>query len=101
MLCVYLQGSAIGKCPKIKLFRTYIEIELGFREFDRCRKLYDKFLEYSPSDCNTWCRYAELETMLGDTNRARALYEIAINEEKLDMPEVICCSLPIKEMSIL
>jgi len=80
-------GSAIGKCPKIKLFRTYIEIELGFREFDRCRKLYDKFLEYSPSDCNTWCRYAELETMLGDTNRARALYEIAINEEKLDMPE--------------
>jgi crooked neck len=28
-------GTAIGKCPKKKLFREYIEIELQMREFDR------------------------------------------------------------------
>ena len=28
-------GVAIGKCPKKKLFREYIEIELKLREFDR------------------------------------------------------------------
>jgi crooked neck len=28
-------GTAIGKCPKKKLFREYIEIELQLREFDR------------------------------------------------------------------
>lgn len=35
-------GAAIGKCPKDKLFREYIELELQLREFDRCRKLYEK-----------------------------------------------------------
>nr|CAD2195348.1 unnamed protein product [Meloidogyne enterolobii] len=38
-------GVAIGKCPKKKLFREYIEIELKLREFDRCRKLYEQFLK--------------------------------------------------------
>jgi len=28
------------KCPKDKLFRGYIELELQLQEFDRCRKLY-------------------------------------------------------------
>jgi len=53
---VVLQGTAIGKCPKDKLFRGYIELELQLREFDRCRKLYEKFLEFSPENCTTWMK---------------------------------------------
>ena len=34
-------------------------------------------------------QYAELETILGDTDRARAIYELAINQPQLDMPEVL------------
>ena len=33
-------------------------------------------------------KYAELETILGDTDRARALFELAVNQPLLDMPEV-------------
>ncbi|CAH3152823.1 unnamed protein product [Pocillopora meandrina] len=82
-------GTAIGKCPKDRLFREYIGLELQLREFDRCRKLYEKFLEFNPANCTTWVKYAELETILGDTDRARALFELAVNQPLLDMPEVL------------
>lgn len=82
------QGTAIGKCPKNKLFKGYIELELQLREFDRCRKLYEKYLEFSPENCTTWIKFAELEAILGDTDRARAIFELAIGQPRLDMPEV-------------
>lgn len=82
-------GAAIGKCPKHKLFKGYIELELQLREFDRCRKLYEKCLEFGPENCASWIKFAELETILGDTERARAIYELAIRQPRLDMPEVL------------
>ncbi|XP_041468018.1 crooked neck-like protein 1 [Lytechinus variegatus] len=84
-----VMGTAIGKCPKDKLFKSYIEMELQLREFDRCRVLYEKFLEFNPANCTTWMKYAELETILGDIERSRAIYELAICQPRLDMPEVL------------
>jgi crooked neck len=78
-------GMALGMCPRDKLFRGYIELEIQLREFDRCRILYEKFLEFGPSNCITWMKFAELESLLGDTDRARAIFELAINQPRLDM----------------
>lgn len=82
-------GQAIGICPRDKLFRGYIELEIQLREFDRCRILYQKFLEFGPENCITWMRFAELEALLGDIDRARAIFELAINQPRLDMPELL------------
>ncbi|CAI9717781.1 neck 1 [Octopus vulgaris] len=82
-------GVSLGKCPKNKLFRGYIDQEIQLRDFDRCRILYEKFLEFGPENCMTWMKYAELEAILGDSERTRAIYELAINQPKLDMPEVL------------
>lgn len=48
---------------------------------------------------NTWTKYAELEAILGDVDRARGIYELAVEQPLLDMPEVgagcrvpMCCS---------
>lgn len=82
-------GQAIGICPRDKLFRGYIELEIQLREFDRCRLLYQKFLEFGPENCITWMKFAELETLLGDFDRARAIFELAINQNRLDMPELL------------
>ncbi|KAF4072453.1 hypothetical protein AMELA_G00263180 [Ameiurus melas] len=82
-------GTSIGKCPKNKLFKGYIELELQLREFDRCRKLYEKHLEFSPENCTTWIKYAELETILGETERVRAIFELGISQPRLDMPELL------------
>lgn len=82
-------GQAIGICPRDKLFRGYIELEIQLREFDRCRILYQKFLEFGPENCITWMKFAELENLLGDIDRARAIFELAINQPRLDMPELL------------
>jgi crooked neck len=82
-------GMAIGICPRDKLFRGYIELEIQLREFDRCRILYEKFLEFGPENVITWMKFAELESLLGDTDRARAIFELAINQPRLDMPELL------------
>ncbi|XP_044598097.1 protein crooked neck [Cotesia glomerata] len=82
-------GTSLGMCPKNKLFRGYIELEMGLREFDRCRKLYEKWLMYEPENCTTWMKYAELETQLVDLDRARAIYELGLKQPRLDMPELL------------
>ena len=76
-------------CPKDKLFKGYIELEIELREFDRCRTLYEKYIEFNPQNCTTWIKFAELESILGDLERTRAIYELAIEQPLLDMPEII------------
>ncbi|RUS30202.1 LOW QUALITY PROTEIN: crooked neck protein [Jimgerdemannia flammicorona] len=82
-------GKAIGMCPKDKLFKGYIELELQLREFDRCRTLYTKYLEYNPANCTAWIKFAEVERLLGELERCRAIFELAVNQPVLDMPELL------------
>jgi len=82
-------GQALGRCPKGRLFKAYIELETELREFDRVRKLYNKYVSFNSENCQVWIRFAELETMLGDTERARAIYGLAAKQDRLDMPEVL------------
>lgn len=49
-------GMALGICPRDKLFRGYIDLEIQLREFDRCRILYEKFLQFGPENCTTWMK---------------------------------------------
>lgn len=96
-----LLGGALGKYPKPKLYKVsnnqlvlinhlkaYIAQELQLREFDRTRTLYQKFLEHQGALCLTWIKFAELEVALGETDRARGIFEIALDQTELDMPEV-------------
>ncbi|GMI89853.1 hypothetical protein HRI_002654600 [Hibiscus trionum] len=82
-------GNAIGKAPKDKIFKKYIEIELQLGNIDRCRKLYEKYLEWAPQNCYAWSKYAELERSLSETERARDIFELAITQPALDMPELL------------
>jgi crooked neck len=82
-------GQAIGMCPKDKLFRGYIELEQQLFEFGRCRTLFEKQLEWNASNSQTWLQFAKLEQGLDDTDRARAIYELSIEQPTLDMPELL------------
>jgi crooked neck len=82
-------GRAIGMCPKDRLFKGYIELEMQLREFDRCRTLYTKFLEFNPANCSAWIKFAEVERLLGEYERCRAIFELAVNQPVLDMPEIL------------
>ncbi|KZV92492.1 protein prenylyltransferase [Exidia glandulosa HHB12029] len=82
-------GTAVGMCPKEALFKAYIQLELELREFDRARQLYQKYLEFDPTNSAAWIKYAELETQLQDFVRARAIFELAISQPQLSMPELL------------
>jgi crooked neck len=85
-----LLGRAIGTCPKNRLFKGYIDLEFSLREFDRCRTIYTKYLEYDPSNCYAWIKFAELEkNVLDEVERARAIFELAVSQENLNMPELL------------
>lgn len=82
-------GQAIGMCPKDKLFKGYIELELKLFEFIRCRTLYEKHIEWNPANCQAWIKFAELERGLDDLERTRAIFELAVDQPVLDMPELL------------
>lgn len=81
-------GSAIGMAPKDKIFNKYIEMELMLGNIERCRKLYTKYLKLSLENFNVWTKYAELERSLAEPERARGLFELAIDQPGLDKPEL-------------
>ncbi|SMN21627.1 similar to Saccharomyces cerevisiae YLR117C CLF1 Member of the NineTeen Complex (NTC) that contains Prp19p and stabilizes U6 snRNA in catalytic forms of the spliceosome containing U2 [Maudiozyma saulgeensis] len=81
-------GRAIGMCPTKKLFKNYIKLELKLREFDRVRKLYEKYIEYTPSEKNVWLEYSKLEENLGDEERARGIFKLSVQDNVTDMPIV-------------
>ncbi|CAK4071452.1 unnamed protein product [Aphanomyces euteiches] len=82
-------GEALGRCPTPKLYRSYIALELMMGEVDRCRTLYEKWLVFTPHNCLAWKQYADLENSVGETARARAVYELAIQQSVLDKPEMM------------
>jgi crooked neck len=82
-------GHGIGMAPKEKIFKYYIQLELQLGNVDRCRRLYEAFVERHPNKCSAWTSYAELERQLGEVERARAIYDLAVEQPLLDMPEVL------------
>ena len=84
-----LFGQALGRCPKEKLFKEYVQLELQLGEVPRCRQVYLKYLEWDGANCAAWIAYAELEASLGELDRCRSLFELAIAQPSLDMPETL------------
>ncbi|KAJ3512392.1 hypothetical protein NLJ89_g3549 [Agrocybe chaxingu] len=83
-----IMGTAIGMCPKGALFKGYIDLEIKLREFDRVRKLYEKYIEFDPTNSLTWIQYATLEAQLGDFARTRAIFDLALSQPSLSVPEL-------------
>ena len=74
-----LLGRAIGLCPKRKLFKIYIDLEMKLREFDRLRILYPKWIAFEPTFIPAWLDFVNLETALGELDRVRGIFDLALN----------------------
>eukprot|EP00485_Elphidium_margaritaceum_P022952 CAMPEP_0202711074 /NCGR_PEP_ID=MMETSP1385-20130828/22943_1 /ASSEMBLY_ACC=CAM_ASM_000861 /TAXON_ID=933848 /ORGANISM="Elphidium margaritaceum" /LENGTH=729 /DNA_ID=CAMNT_0049370737 /DNA_START=27 /DNA_END=2216 /DNA_ORIENTATION=- len=82
-------GASIGKCPKQNVFNAYIGIEYQLGEFDRCRRIYEKYLELFPTRSKAWSDYASLEDKLQEYERAAAIYELGVQQTVLDEPQTL------------
>lgn len=47
------------------------------------------FAQHDPSNASAWIKWTELEGLLSDVDRVRAIYELAINQPSMDMPELL------------
>src|ERR1700685_103978 len=45
--------------------------------------------QFDPTNSPAWIKYAELETVLEDFARARAIFELAVSQSSLSMPELL------------
>mmetsp|Transcript_49827 Transcript_49827/g.115697 ORF Transcript_49827/g.115697 Transcript_49827/m.115697 type:complete len:679 (-) Transcript_49827:63-2099(-) len=82
-------GRAIAECQKERIFLDYADLEMRLGNIDRCRKIYAKFLEAHPQNPKAWNVYVDLEDSVGELERARALCNLAVEQERLDMPELV------------
>jgi crooked neck len=82
-------GRAIAECQKERIFLDYADLEMRLGNIDRCRTIYGRFLEVHPQNPKAWNVYVDLEDSVGEMERARALCDLAIKQERLDMPELV------------
>ena len=57
------------------------------REFDRVRTLYEKYIEFDPTNSSAWIQFAQFEAALADYARARAIFELGVSQSPLSYPE--------------
>jgi len=87
-----LLGEALGRCAhlaKPKLYLGYMELERSLGEVDRCRAILAKFVAAAPSKVRAWTAFADFEAGLGERRRARAVYDLAVDQPVLDAPETV------------
>mmetsp|Transcript_25163 Transcript_25163/g.63849 ORF Transcript_25163/g.63849 Transcript_25163/m.63849 type:complete len:671 (+) Transcript_25163:144-2156(+) len=82
-------GRAIAECQKERIFLDYADLEMRLGNIDRCRKIYEKFLEAHPQNPKAWSVYVDLEDSVGEVDRARAICNLAVGQERIDMPELV------------
>jgi len=64
--------------PEEQAWFTYINFELRYKEIDRARAIYARFLHCHGLNPQNWVRYSRFEERLGEITNARAAYERAI-----------------------
>ena len=84
-----LFGQALGQCPKPKLFRAYAEFEADNCELGRLRTILLKWIETFPVASEAWISAACLEVDLGEWERARSIWELALQQPELDDAEAV------------
>lgn len=86
-------GRAIGQTsnkPKRKIFDYYISLEKKLGEWDRCRTLYERWIEAlilsNQKASDVLSQYIEFEKSLNESDRVIALYQFGISStENLDL----------------
>lgn len=51
------------------------------------RTLYEKYIEYDPTNSSAWIQFAQFEAALADYTRARAIFELGTSQQPLSYPE--------------
>lgn len=59
--------------PPEQAWQTYVNFELRYKEIDRARTIWQRFLHVHGHDVKQWLRYAKFEERFGYIGNARAV----------------------------
>lgn len=82
-------GHSIGTCPRSAVFDAYIEIETILGEKANVRKLFDQYIKMIPSDVRGWVKYAQFEFKENNIDKARNLFEEAIESHQVESIDLL------------
>jgi len=82
-------NSTYGFSNATTSFKTLTTFYKQLREFDRVRTIYEKYIEWDPTNSSAWIKFAELESQLEDFSRTRGIFELGISQPSLSMPELL------------
>ena len=63
--------------PEEQAWHSYINFELRYKELDRARSIYERFVMIHP-EVKNWIKYAKFEQKHNYINSARRIYERAV-----------------------
>lgn len=72
--------------PDEQAWNTFVKFELRYKEIDRARSIFERFVFVHP-DFKNWIRFARFEESHGFINSARTIFERAVEffgEENMD-----------------
>ena len=83
-----LFGAAIGHgVVKDGVFLCYLQMEMALGEVDRCRRIFERWLQERSDAVDVWLKFAEMEEQLDELDRARRILDLATAQLQLDRPE--------------
>lgn len=65
--------------PPEQAWQTYINFELRYKEINRARAIWQRFLHIHGHDVKLWIRYAKFEERSGSIPNARSVIGFAVS----------------------
>lgn len=82
-------GHSIGTNPRAAVFDAYIEIETFLGEKENVRRLYEQYIKLIPNDVRSWVQYAIFEFEEDNVEKARRIFEDAIESHQVDSVDLL------------
>jgi crooked neck len=84
-------GQAIGNAAKPRIFERYVDVERRLGNFERCRTIFERYVQMEPSASRAWISFARFEASLNELERARYVFELAVERPagSTDVPELL------------
>ena len=82
-------STCVSTILRVRAFTVLTTFSGQLREFDRVRTIYEKYMEWDPTNSSAWIKFSELESQLEDFARTRGIFELGISQPSLSMPELL------------
>ena len=82
-------GKGIGQYGSKSIFTLYLDMESKLGNFERCRKIHERWIEINPHEADNWIAYFKMENDIGEIERARMVIRKSLEMPFIAQPELL------------